>query len=66
MSSDIQRHEKSGLGKLLFFVFGGIGVVCLIGLVVFGILFNRHVDRCWDDKSKDYIQDEAARSEYCG
>ncbi|WP_299356400.1 hypothetical protein [uncultured Shimia sp.] len=65
MDPDTGGHEKSGLGKRLFFIFGGIGLLCLIGLLVFGHFFRQYANRCLKPDSATYIIDDIARSEQC-
>ena len=65
MSAGTEGHSKSGLGKRLFFIFGGIGLLCLIGLLVFGSYFRDFAGRCLDPDSPTYISDDAARAESC-
>ncbi|MGX9353039.1 hypothetical protein ACS3QZ_17735 [Shimia sp. W99] len=66
MTDDIGKHSKSGLGKRLFFIFGGIGLLCLIGLLVFGHYFREYAYRCIDVTADTYIQDDAERAAECG
>lgn len=66
MSAEQEIERKSGKPLLLFFVFAGIGTVCLCGLLVLGYFGNRHIDLCFDETSDTYIQDLERRAEVCG
>lgn len=66
MSLETGQHEKSGLARRLFFIFGGAGLLCLIGLLVFGHYFREYAYRCIDVTADSYIQDAEERAEQCG